>query len=95
MSYEYYMDEAKLYDINELLNLLPWANAISYNQMRYIVWAALKPHLKKKSTTPQDLMTFAFDKGSEFIDKEPQLKEDEIVSLREAILKQYKKGGDK
>lgn len=88
------MDELQLYELHDLLDVLPWSIAASNNQMRYIVWASLKPYLKKKSITPAELLPLSTDEESMYveIEKEKVLEEQEIIDLRAEILKQYNGG---
>lgn len=88
------MDQLQLYELYDLLDLLPWSSAVSNNQMRYIVWASLKPYLKKKSTTPSELFPLPTDEDSIYveIEKEKPLAEQEIINIREEILKQFNGG---
>lgn len=86
------MDECKLYELFDLLELVPYSSTISNNQMRYIVWASLKPYLKKKNITPDELMPFLTDKENLYVEeeKEKSLEENEIEALRKNILEQLK-----
>ena len=91
------MDEAQLYELLDLYKLIPWANVISYEQMRYVAWAAFKPTKHKKIMEPQKWMPFTTDKGSIYVerDEEPKpLGEEQIVSMRNMILKQYNRKRD-
>lgn len=86
------MDECKLYELFDLLELVPYSSSISNNQMRYIVWASLKPYLKKKNITPDELMPFVTDKENLYVEeeKEEALKDSEVELLRKIINEQFR-----
>ncbi len=86
------MDECKLYELFDLLELVPYSSSISNNQMRYIVWASLKPYLKNKNITPDELMPFVTDKENLYVEeeKEEALKDSEVELLRKIINEQFK-----
>ena len=93
------MDECKLYELYDLLQLTPYSSSISNNQTRYIIWAALKPYLKKKNITPEELMPFITDKENLYVEeeKEEALKDSEVELLRKIINEQFRtpKNNDK
>ena len=72
------MDECKLYELYDLLELVPYSSSISNNQMRYIVWASLKPYLKKKNITPDELMPFITDKENLYVELVGKLIQDDL-----------------
>jgi len=80
------MDDIETYEIFELIQLIPWANKISYEQMRYNVWASLKPHLKNDKITPERLLPLYTDRNSY---NTPELSQEEIDKY-EAIKKHIK-----
>lgn len=89
VDYQYFMDEMQLYEIFDLIDLLPWANKTSFEQMRLVMWATLKPYLKRQSTTPEKLFPLYTDTHtSEKII--PEHTEAEIEAMRRQILEIYK-----
>lgn len=90
IDYEYFMDSMQQYEIVDLLELIPWASRTSYEQMRYIVWAQLKPYLKNKKLTPDQLIPLITDKTEDEDEEEvPKLTEQEIIDTRKKILEQW------
>lgn len=90
VSYQYFMDEMQMYEIFDLIDLIPWANKTSYEQMRLVMWATLKPYLKKQTITPEKLLPLYTDTHvSEKI--VPEHTEAEIEEMRRQILNIYKK----
>lgn len=81
------MDEMQQYELDLLLNFMPWADKVAYEQMRYQVWASLKPYLKKKSITPEELLPFYTDKTNE--EREQPLPDAQVDAIREQIKKLY------
>ena len=88
IDYQYFMDEMQHYEIFDLLELVPWANKVSYEQMRYMVWASLKPYLKQKTITPEKLLPFYTDthRSEEIV---PEFTEQQIEEMRKNILEKY------
>lgn len=82
------MDEMKLYEIIDLVDLLPWANKHSYEQMRYIMWASLKPYLKKKDIDPDKLLPLYTDTHSS-TRYEQDLTPQQVDKMRELIKNKY------
>lgn len=60
------MDEMQLPDIAVMNKFTEFGNIISWQQTREIMLAALRPYLKKKDTTAQELLPLPIDD----IDKE-------------------------
>lgn len=88
VSYEYFMDEMQMYELYDLIDLIPWANKTTYEQMRYMVWATLKPYLKQKDITPEKLLPFYTDNHTtERVEHDLSMKE--IEAMRKEIQEKY------
>lgn len=90
VSFEYFMDEMQLYELYDLLDLIPWANKHSYEQMRFMVWATLKPYLKKKDIGPEKLLPLYTDSHTTSKYKQ-ELSPKEVDKMREYIINKYNK----
>ena len=88
VDYQYFIDEMSQYEIFDFIEVLPWANKTSYEQMRFIMWAQLKPYLKKQQITPEKMLPLYTDVDIN-VEKEKPLEELEIIQMRELILKQW------
>lgn len=86
--YEYFMDEMHAYELYDLIDLIPWSNKHSYEQMRYMVWASLKPYLKKKDMTPEKLLPYYTDTHSTQR-YEHDLSSKQIDAIRNEIKEKY------
>lgn len=77
-----------MWEIIMLLDLLPYAQKYSYDRMRNIMWANLKPYLKNQNMTPEKLLPLYTDKNDNIEGLKP-LEEEEIIKLREKVLEQW------
>lgn len=88
VDYQYFMDEMQQYEIFDLLELIPWANKTSYEQMRYMIWAVLKPYMKKQYTPEKIFPLYTDRHRSEVV--EPEMTTEQMNELKEHILSLYK-----
>lgn len=88
VSYQYFMDEMMQHELLDLVEVLPWANKHSNEQMRYIIWSQLKPYLKNQRLTPEKLLPLFTDKEIN-IEKQKALAETEIIDLKKIVLEQW------
>ena len=61
VSYEYFMFDMQEYELFDLMELLPIARKQDNEMMRNIMWASLKPYLKNKSLTADELFPLKTD----------------------------------
>lgn len=90
IDYQYFMDEMQQYEVNDLMELVPWANKASYDQMRRIMWASLKPYLKD-GVSPERLMPLYTDKSDNIGDLDESEKAN-INTTRAQILEAFNNG---
>lgn len=85
VSYEYFMDEMQEYEIDILVENLPYCEQAEWLRTRYIVWSNLKPYLKKKSMSPSELFPLPFDDDENSIKTDIKLSEIEIENYRKML----------
>lgn len=61
VTHQYFMDEMTWGDLIILLKYLEFAEVIEWQQTRELMLTTLRPYLKKKDTTAQDLFTLPTD----------------------------------
>lgn len=61
MSHEYFLDEMQLIDLCIATKYLEFAEVNSWNQIRQLMLCQLKPYLKKKDLTAQELFPLPID----------------------------------
>ena len=66
VNHEYFLDECQITEIPILTKYLEYSDVVSWNQTRNLMLCVLKPYLKKKDTTAQDILHLPIDD----IDKE-------------------------
>jgi len=86
ISYEYFMDSLQQYEIQSLVDMIPWANKQSLEQTRLLLWGSISPYLKKHKTAEQ-LMPLMTDNA----DIEEPIDEIKVDNIREKILKIWDK----
>lgn len=59
------MDEMQEWEIPILFNNMGISQKQEWEQTRYMIWAALKPHLKNQHATAQDIFPLAWDKKND------------------------------
>lgn len=89
VDYQYFMDDMEIYEVFSLLELIPWANKISYDQMRYNVWASLKPYLKNQDITPERLIPLYTDHAHENVPDVPKNDIEKFEAIKKQILEKY------
>lgn len=86
VSYETFMDSLQDYEVQILLEYVPWAQKQSYEQTRLLLWGVLSPYMKQKKT-PEKLLPLATDKN--ILEHEKALPEEQVNTIRKNIMKQY------
>lgn len=88
VTYEYFLDRMQPYEIQPLIDMLPWANKQSLEQTRLLLWGSLSPYLKHKKTAEQ-MMPLKTDK-IELDDCEGiNLDKNQVEKIRNAIEKNW------
>lgn len=88
ISYEYFLTELHEWEAHFLMKNLNLSIKHDYIQMRYLMWASLKPHLKKKSMRPEELFPLPFDENT--CKSEIKVTDDDIRAIRRAIKEKEK-----
>lgn len=65
VSYDYFMDEMQIIDVNEIIRYIQYAETSSLIQTRQLMLATLQPHLKNHNVKASDLWPLAIDKDAE------------------------------
>lgn len=61
VSIEYFLDEMQEYEVNTIIENLPYLDRTSWEQHRFQVYSNVQMNSKKK-LSPTDIMKFAWDK---------------------------------
>lgn len=89
ISYEYFLTELHEWEAHFLMKNLNLSVKHDYIRMRYLMWASLKPHLKKKSIQPEELFPLPYD--GNVSKSEIKVTDNDINEIRRAILQNEKK----
>ena len=82
------MDEMMLYEIFDIMELLPYAQKYNFEVMRNIMWSNLKQYLKNQNITPEKFLPLYTDKDN-FMEGPKILEEAEIIKLKEKVLENW------
>lgn len=82
ISYEYFMDNMQQYEIQSLVDMIPWAKRQSLETTRLLLWGSIAPYLKKNKTA-QQLMPLVTDNAN----IEEPIDEIKVDNIREQIQK--------
>jgi len=75
------------YEVHLLIEYVPWATKISYEQTRILLWGVLAPYSKQKKT-PKQLLPLQTDN---IINHEEALPDEQVDKIRKSIMKLYNK----
>lgn len=82
------MDDMQDYEVDVMIKNLQITQKQEWNKSRYIMWASLKPYLKKKHTTPEDILPLPWDeKKNSSTHTERKTTDDDINALRKLMMK--------
>ena len=91
VTYEYFLDKMQQYEIQPLIDMLPWTNKQSLEQTRILLWGSLSPYLKHKKTAEQ-MMPLRTDNNIEIEEHESiSLDENQVEEIRNLIEKNWTK----
>lgn len=77
-SIEYFLDEMQVYEVNTIIENLPYLDRTSWEQSRFQIYSSVQINSKKK-INPTDIMKFAWDNDKEDI----TISNDDIERLKE------------
>lgn len=89
LDYKYFMDEAQLYEIVILDNMINYADRLAFERMRMIVWSNFKS-TGCKVPKPEKLMPFSTDN-----DDVEVLERDELNEIGKHLKKMFSTKKDK
>lgn len=85
------MDELQEYELPFLLENISLSCKQDWIQTRYIIWSALKPHLKNKHAKPQDIFPLVWDeKNKDVTESKIDVTDDDITALKNLFIQQDK-----
>ena len=73
------------YEVHLLIDYVPWATKVSYEQARLLLWGILSPYLKQRRT-PKQLLPLPTDS---IISHEEPLPDEQVDKIRKNIMKLY------
>ena len=83
------MDEMQEYEVNILMKNINISSKQEWERTRYIIWASLKPYLKRKSMTPQELLPMAWDEAKSSTTS-MNLNDEQINAMRKFLMNNRK-----
>ncbi len=90
VTHEYFMDDLQVTEIPILTKYLNYADITSWMQTRELMLSVLRPYLKKKDITAQDLFSLPTDEKPEPLSKEVSKVD---IALWNNYVENYKKEG--
>lgn len=91
MSIEYFMDELQDYEVNSILECIPYLERNEWERSRYSIYSNVQLNISKK-IKPTDIMKFEWDK--DIITEDTSISNSDIERLKrkaELIQKEYGK----
>ena len=85
------MDECKEYEIPYLVDKLLITQKNEWDRTRQMMLCSLKPYLKKKNLTPQELYPLPFDDNHNSSKSEIKVTNDDITALRKLMIENNKR----
>lgn len=91
VGYQYFMDEMQLYEIIILDDLVPFAERLSYEQVRLLMWSSFKS-TGCKVPKPEKLMPLTTDIETN-VKEEEYLNKEQIEMVSKQIQNMFKSNG--
>lgn len=82
ISYELFMDHLSDWELETIIQFLPYSIRQEWNMTRNLMLAALKPYLKDKSITPEKLVPLIGDSGLDDGEHNIEITKQEIENLK-------------
>ena len=94
VSHSYFMDEMHIIDVNIMTRYIEYSDVLEWAHTRQIMLCQLKPYLKRKTMTAQDLLPLPIDeKEEDNREKTTSVSNEQLEMLKQAQ-EYYKKQKD-